>query len=71
MRNEYSIKLLHTVDTLKTLYSDAQSLMTTARKNLCQLTPATYKQTDGLNTVLPISRNYLRSRRTLTTGVSL
>lgn len=62
-----TITLVHTADTLKKLDSDTESLMTTARKHLCQLVPATYKQADGLNTALPIGRNYLESRRTLTT----
>jgi len=62
-----TITLLHTADTLEKLDSDTESLMTTARKHLCQLAPLNYQQADGLNTALPIGQRKINAMRTLTT----
>ena len=62
-----TVTLLHTADSLEQLDNDTESLMTTARQNLCQLAPLHYQQADGLNTALPIGLNRIDARRTLTT----
>ena len=62
-----TITLLHTADSLENLDSDTESLMTTARKHLCQLAPLNYQQVDGLNTALPIGQRKINAMRTLTT----
>jgi len=62
-----AITLLHTAESLEKLNSDTESLMTTARKYLCQLAPLHYQQADGLNTALPIGQRKINAMRTLTT----
>jgi hypothetical protein len=62
-----TITLLHTADSLERLDSDTESLMTTARKHLCQLAPLSFQQADGLNTALPIGQRKVNAMRTLTT----
>ena len=56
-----------TADTLKQLDADTETLMTTARKHLCQMATLNYQQLDGLNTALPIGVRSINALRTLTT----
>ncbi len=42
-------------------------LLTTARKHLCQFSPLTWQQMDGLNTALPYGLRKINAIRTLTT----
>ncbi|MFT9055955.1 MAG: TraE family protein [Ethanoligenens sp.] len=60
--------IVHTAATKEQLDSDTDSLLSTARKHLCQIAPLTFQQTDGLSTVLPFGQNkILNTVRTLTT----
>ncbi len=61
------LTMVHTADSKEQLDSDTETLMTTARKHLCQLSTLTYQQMDGLNTVLPYGLRRINAIRTLTT----
>ena len=61
------ITMVHTADTLAQLNQDTESLLSTARKHLCQLAILRYQQMDGLNTVLPYGVRKINTLRTLTT----
>lgn len=61
------LTMVHTADSKEQLDSDTETLMTTARKHLCQLSTLTYQQIDGLNTVLPYGLRRINAIRTLTT----
>jgi hypothetical protein len=61
------ITMVHTADSLEKLDQDTESLLSTARKHLCQLSVLKYQQLDGLNTVLPYGVRRINSLRTLTT----
>ncbi|MBR0490764.1 MAG: DUF87 domain-containing protein [Clostridia bacterium] len=61
------ITILITADTEKELESLTDSVLTTARKNLCQFGILNYQQMDGLNTTLPIADAKIDTLRTLTT----
>ena len=61
------ITMVHTAKTLEQLNLDTESLLSTARKHLCQLAVLKYQQTDGLNTVLPYGVRKINTLRTLTT----
>lgn len=61
------LTIVHTASTKKQLDEDTQSLLTTARKHLCQLSVLNYQQLDGLNTALPIGVRKIDALRTLTT----
>jgi uncharacterized protein YeeX (DUF496 family) len=61
------ITMVHTADSLEKLDQDTESLLSTARKHLCQLSILKYQQLDGLNTVLPYGVRRINSLRTLTT----
>ena len=54
-------------DSQEQLESDTESLLTTARKHLCQMSILKYQQMDGLNTVLPYGVRKIDALRTLTT----
>lgn len=54
-------------DTKAQLEQDTESLLTTARKHLCQLSILRYQQKDGLNTSLPFGVRKINALRTLTT----
>ena len=54
-------------DTKEELDTDTESLLTTARKHLCQLSILNYQQKDGLNTVMPYGTRNINALRTLTT----
>lgn len=56
-----------TADTKEQLDTDTETLQTTARKHLCQMSPLHFQQMDGLNTALPIGVRKINALRTLTT----
>lgn len=62
-----TVTVAHTADTKEKLDADTESLLSTARKNLCQLAPLSFQQLDGLNTVLPFGHTKIQAVRTLTT----
>lgn len=61
------VTLVHTADTKEQLDTDTDTLLTVARKHLCQFSTLKYQQMDGLNTVLPIGHRKINALRTLTT----
>lgn len=61
------VTLVHTADTKEELDADTDTLLTIARKHLCQFATLKYQQMDGLNTVLPIGHRKINAIRTLTT----
>lgn len=62
-----TLTIVHTADTKEQLDADTESLLATARKNLCQVAPLTFQQLDGLNTILPFGHTKIQAIRTLTT----
>lgn len=62
-----TVTVAHTAATKEQLDADTESLLSTARKNLCQLAPLSFQQLDGLNTVLPFGHTKIHAVRTLTT----
>jgi len=62
-----TVTIVHTADTKEQLDADTESLLSTARRNLCQIAPLTFQQLDGLNTVLPFGHTKIQAVRTLTT----
>jgi hypothetical protein len=61
------VTLAHIADSKEQLDSDTETILTTARKHLCQFSSLKYQQTDGLNTVLPFGLRKINALRTLTT----
>lgn len=61
------LTLVHTAKSRKQLDADTDTLLTTARKHLCQFAILRYQQQDGLNTALPIGHRKINALRTLTT----
>ena len=61
------VTLVHLADTKEQLDSDTETLVSVARKHLCQLSILTFQQKDGLDTVLPYGLRRIRAMRTLTT----
>ena len=61
------ITIVHTADTKKQLDTDTDEILTTARKNLCQMATLRYQQLDGLQTALPFGVRKIDAFRTLTT----
>ena len=61
------LTMVHTADTKEELDHDTESLLTTARKHLCQFATLKYQQMDGLNTALPFGVRKIHALRTLTT----
>ena len=61
------ITMVHTADTKEQLDSDTESILTTARKHLCQFATLKYQQIDGLNTAMPYGTRKIDVFRTLTT----
>lgn len=53
-----------TADSLEQLEADSETLLTTARKHLCQMAPLNFQQMDGLNTALPIGLRKINALRT-------
>lgn len=62
-----TITMVHMADTKEELDNDTESILTTARRHLCQLAVLKFQQTDGLSTVLPIGCRKINVLRTLTT----
>lgn len=56
-----------TADSIEQLETNSETLLTTARKHLCQMAPLNFQQMDGLNTALPIGVRKINALRTLTT----
>ncbi|MCD1259190.1 ATP-binding protein [Paenibacillus athensensis] len=61
------LTMVHVADSKEQLDSDTETLLTTARKHLCQFSTLYYQQMDGLNTVLPYGLRKVHALRTLTT----
>jgi hypothetical protein len=61
------LTLVHVADSKEQLDNDTETILTTARKHLCQFSTLTYQQMDGLNTVLPYGLRKIDALRTLTT----
>lgn len=61
------VTLVHMADTKEQLDDDTESLLSVARKHLCQLSTLRWQQRDGLDTVLPYGLRRIEALRTLTT----
>ena len=61
------VTMVITADTKEQLDLDTETVLSTARKHMCQMATLKYQQTDGLNTVLPIGTRKINAFRTLTT----
>ena len=61
------ITMVITADTKEQLDLDTETILSTARKHMCQMATLKFQQTDGLNTVLPIGLRKINTFRTLTT----
>lgn len=61
------VTLVHLAASKKELDDDTESILSIARKYLCQLAPLTYQHLDGLNTTLPVGVRKINTFRTLTT----
>ena len=61
------ITMVITADTKEQLDADTETILSTARKHMCQMAVLKYQQLDGLNTVLPIGSRKINVFRTLTT----
>ena len=61
------VTLVHMADTKKQLDQDTESLLSLARKNMCQMATLKFQQLDGLNTALPYGCRKINTFRTLTT----
>ena len=61
------LTMVHTADTKEQLDNDTETLLTTARKHLCQLSILKFQQMEGLKTALPFGVRKIDAFRTLTT----
>ena len=61
------ITMVHIADSLEELNNDTESILSTARKHLCQFASLNYQQVDGLITVMPYGVRLINALRTLTT----
>ena len=61
------LTMVHMADNKKQLDSDTESILSVARKHLCQMATLKWQQVDGLNTVLPYGIRKINALRTLTT----
>ena len=61
------VTLVHLADSKEQLDSDTETLYSTARRHLCQLSTLRWQQKDGLDTVLPYGLRKIQALRTLTT----
>lgn len=61
------LTLVHTAETKEELDADTDTLLSVARKHLCQLAVLKFQQLDGLSTVLPFGHRKIHAMRTLTT----
>lgn len=61
------VTLVHMARSKEQLDDDTESLLSVARKHLCQLSTLRWQQRDGLDTVLPYGLRRIEALRTLTT----
>ena len=61
------LTMVLTADSKKQLDADTETILSVARKNMCQMAVLKFQQLDGLNTVLPIGVRKISTFRTLTT----
>ena len=61
------VVLTHLADSMEQLNQDSDTLTSIAQGHGCQLSPLTYQQEDGLNTVLPYGLQRIETLRSLTT----
>ena len=61
------ITMVITADTWQELNQMTETVLSTARKHMCQMAVLKYQQFDGLNTVLPLGSRKINAFRTLTT----
>lgn len=61
------LTMVHMADSKEQLESDTETLISVARKHLCQLSVLKWQQADGMNTVLPYGLRKIHTLRTLTT----
>lgn len=61
------LTMVHTAETKEQLDSDTETLLTIARKHLCQFAVLKWQQIDGLNTAMPFGVRKIDALRTLTT----
>lgn len=64
------VTMVHMADSKKQLDSDTETLLSVARKALCQMSVLKWQQVDGLNTALPYGLRKINALRTLTTESS-
>ncbi|MEF2793931.1 MAG: TraE family protein [Hydrogeniiclostridium sp.] len=61
------VTLVHLAESKEQLDSDTESIVSTARRHLCQMSTLRWQQKDGLDTVLPYGLRRIQALRTLTT----
>ena len=61
------VTMVHLADSREQLDSDTETILTVARKHLCQMSVLRWQQKDGLDTVLPYGLRKIQALRTLTT----
>lgn len=61
------LTMVHMADTREQLESDTETLLSVARKHLCQMSVLKWQQVDGMNTALPYGLRRIHTLRTLTT----
>ena len=61
------LTMVHTAESKEQLDNDTETLLTTARKHLCQFAILKFQQLDGLNTAMPFGVRKIDALRTLTT----
>ncbi len=61
------LTMVHMADSKEQLESDTETLLSVARKHLCQMSVLKWQQVDGMNTALPYGLRRIHTLRTLTT----
>lgn len=61
------VTMVHIAESKEQLDSDTESLLSVARKHLCQFATLNWQQPEGLNTVMPYGLQYIQAQRTMTT----
>jgi type IV secretory pathway VirB4 component len=61
------VTLVHVADNKEQLESDTESILSLAKKHMCQISSLKWQQYDGLNTVLPYGQRRIDVLRTMTT----
>lgn len=61
------LAMVHMADSKEQLDADTDTLLSVARKHLCQMASLNWQQMDGLNTVLPYGLRKIHALRTMTT----